>query len=77
MNSLIREERRFWRNVSIEYLKMWPWSRSLIAYETLSQKPCSSFERNTHLFSETFVQFSHNKPCKIAEVGKQPDLRGR
>ena len=35
-------------------------------------KAFKSFERNTHLFSETFVQFSDNKACKMAEVGNKP-----
>ena len=56
---------------------MWPWSRALFAYEKLEQKPRSSFERSTYLFSETVVQFSENKACKMAEVGNKPELRSR
>ena len=35
INSLIHQERWFWTNVFIEYLKIWQWSRALFGYETV------------------------------------------
>ena len=48
---------------------MWPWSRAWFACKKLYQNPCSSFERNTFLFSETVVEFTGKKAWKMAEVG--------
>ena len=35
INYLIHEESQLWTNVSIEYLKMWPWSRAWFTYKKL------------------------------------------
>jgi len=44
---------------------------------TREQKSCSSFERNTYLFTETVVEFNDVKAWEKAEIGNKSELQSR